>query len=76
MANLLGYSPEDLRLHLEALFSPGMSWNNYGEWEVDHKRPIASFSTDASLRVVNALSNLQPLWKRDNRAKRCKYDTV
>lgn len=66
---LLGYSTEDLRRHIESLFLPGMSWGNYGSWEIDHVRPIASFSLDAPLGAINALSNLKPLWKIDNRKK-------
>lgn len=68
-SELLGYTPDALRAHLEGQFLPGMSWDNYGDWEVDHRRPIASFPLDAPLRVVNALTNLQPLWKMDNRRK-------
>ena len=63
---LLGYSAEDLYLHLENLFLPGMSWSNYGEWEIDHKRPVSSFPPDTPVNIVNALSNLQPLWWKDN----------
>lgn len=66
---LLGYSPDDLRCHLECLFKPGMSWSNYGEWEVDHVIPIAWFPISTSLSEINALSNLQPLWAVDNRKK-------
>lgn len=32
---LLGYSIEELMVHLEALFTTGMTWDNYGEWHVD-----------------------------------------
>jgi hypothetical protein len=65
----LGYSPEQLRQHIEAGFAPGMSWANYGVWEVDHVRPIASFAIGTPVRVINALSNLQPLWRIENRKK-------
>lgn len=43
-----------------------MSWDNYGEWEIDHIRPLTSFDKFATPSEVNALSNLQPLWKEDN----------
>lgn len=39
-----------------------MTWNNYGEWHIDHIKPVNSFESDTPQSVVNALSNLQPLW--------------
>jgi len=50
-----------------------MTWENYGEWEIDHKKPIGSFEIGTSPAVINALSNLQPLWWAENNAKRDKY---
>jgi hypothetical protein len=59
---LLGYSALDLKIHIEKLFTQGMSWNNYGEWHIDHIKPVVSFDKNTSVSVVCALSNLQPLW--------------
>jgi len=39
---ILKYTPEDLILHLETKFTNGMTWDNYGEWHVDHIKPISS----------------------------------
>ena len=39
-----------------------MSWNNYGEWHIDHIRSIATFDKTELPSVVNALSNLKPMW--------------
>lgn len=67
----LGCSLPDLRSHIESLFKPGMTWNNYGEWEIDHIRPLAGFDLSdptQALREVH-FSNLQPLWKSENRRK-------
>lgn len=70
---LLGYSVEALKNHLERNFQPGMSWDNYGEWEIDHILPRSSFSIscheDSAFMECWALSNLQPLWSVDNRSK-------
>lgn len=68
---LLGCTISDLRLHLESKFQPGMAWNNYGAWHVDHIKPCASFdfSKPESQRVCFHFSNLQPLWAADNIAK-------
>jgi len=41
--NLLGCTIGELRVHLEALFQKGMSWDNYRDWHIDHIKPCASF---------------------------------
>jgi hypothetical protein len=70
---LVGYTSEDLKNHLEKLFMQGMSWNNMGEWEIDHKIPKSAFHyeqpEDIDFKRCWALSNLQPLWARDNLIK-------
>src|SRR3546814_15684157 len=40
---LVGYTVADLMAHLERQFLPGMSWDNRGEWHIDHIRPLCSF---------------------------------
>lgn len=69
----LGYSAEQLKEHIENNFDEGMSWENHGEWDIDHIRPVSSFSSDTPMNVVNSLDNLQPLWKIDNLSKGSKY---
>ena len=70
---LLGYSIEELMSHLEALFAEGMTWDNYGEWHVDHKIPMNSFNfettDDREFKLCWCLDNLQPLWGPDNLTK-------
>lgn len=58
----LGYSAGILKEHIESLWTEGMSWYNYGEWHIDHVKPICSFPKTAEPKEINALSNLQPLW--------------
>lgn len=72
---LVGCSLEQLRSHLESQFQPGMSWDNYGEWHVDHIRPCASFdlSKPAEQQACFHYSNLQPLWGRENILKGDKW---
>ena len=65
----LGYSSIELKEHLEKLFTEGMSWNNYGEWHIDHKFPLSKFAENTSANIINALSNLRPLWKEENLRK-------
>lgn len=65
----LGYSATQLKDHIENLFKEGMTWENHGEWEIDHIYPLTLFDSTSSPKEVNALSNLQPLWKEENRHK-------
>lgn len=68
---LIGYSAGQLMETLTARFKPGMSWDNYGEWHIDHKIPVAHFVRKGETRphIINALCNLQPLWAGENTAK-------
>ena len=72
---ILGYNIMQLKSRLEFQFKDGMSWSNYGEWEVDHRKPVARFFRQGidNPAIINALSNLQPLWKDENRAKSDKW---
>ncbi|WP_448680016.1 hypothetical protein [Pseudomonas nicosulfuronedens] len=69
--DLLGYSRDDLKLHLERQFVKGMAWDNYGEWHVDHITPLSSFqqNTIEEIRACWALTNLRPIWAKDNLRK-------
>jgi len=71
--NLVGYKLQDLIAHLEKQFKPGMSWENYGKWQIDHIKPISSFDfnsyNDPEFKECWALSNLQPLWANENLSK-------
>lgn len=77
--NLLGYSVDDLKKHLESKFQPGMSWNNYGRggWHVDHIIPDSWFTyqtiQDEGFKKSWTLSNLQPMWESDNCSKGTRY---
>ncbi|OKP79784.1 hypothetical protein BTE77_06750 [Ensifer adhaerens] len=61
-------------IHLEAQFTDGMTWDNYGEWHVDHIIPLAAHNyettDDIDFKRAWAMSNLQPLWAIDNHRKR------
>lgn len=70
----LGYTSEELRSHIEAQFEPGMSWENYGEWHVDHKRPVSSFKLPEQMLECWALSNLRPLWAPENLKKHARWE--
>jgi hypothetical protein len=76
--NLVGYTLEDLKQHLEKQFEDWMNWDNYGKWHIDHIRPISSFDfTSAENKKIKecwALENLQPLEAIENIKKNNKYD--
>lgn len=76
----VGYSIAELRDHLERQFTKGMSWENMGEWHIDHIVPLSSFTItgpdDPELRRAWALPNLRPLWAADNIAKSDKRVTL
>jgi hypothetical protein len=64
-----GCSDKKLAEHLESLFLTGMNWDNVGDWEIDHNIPISLGKTEQEVFVLSHWSNLQPLWKEDNRRK-------
>lgn len=39
--DMLGCTISEFRLYIESQFLDGMSWNNYGEWHLDHITPIS-----------------------------------
>lgn len=73
---LVDYTVDDLRTHLERQFSKGMGWGNMGEWEIDHIVPLSSFAIsrqgDPAFKRAWALTNLRPLWRQENRSKGAK----
>jgi hypothetical protein len=71
---ILGCSYEEFITHLESKFTEGMTWENYGEWVIDHKIPLASAVTESQIIELNHYTNLQPLWWDENRQKSDKLD--
>lgn len=41
--SLVGYSVEDLKKNIESQFQSGMTWENMGEWHIDHRIPKSWF---------------------------------
>jgi hypothetical protein len=77
--DLVGFTVDELKKHLEKLFKPGMTWENFGTvWEIDHKIPISVFNFEKpehlDFRLCWNLKNLQPLEKFKNRSKGAKLD--
>lgn len=61
---------DTFKKHIEDQFEEGMSWDNYGEWEIDHVVPV-KFNNPNLQQVIERLhyTNTQPLWKAENIAK-------
>ena len=71
----LGCTIPELIVWLERQFQPGMRWENYGDWHIDHRRPLASFDLADRAQVLVAChwTNLQPLWAVDNLRKGARH---
>ena len=57
--------------HLEKLFKPGMTRENYGLWEVDHIKAVSTFDrTDPKqIEICFNYKNCQPMWSLENKKK-------
>lgn len=76
---LVNFTIDQLKAHLEKRFKSGMTWENYGTyWHIDHKNPIAAFNferpDDIDFRLCWSLKNLQPLEALKNKSKGAKID--
>lgn len=71
MLDLIGCDKAQLVAHISSLFEPGMSWENYGQWHIDHIMPCAAFDLMDPAQQVECFhyTNLQPLWAIDNLRK-------
>lgn len=72
--NLVPYTLQELKSHLEKQFTSEMNWNNYGTyWEIDHIIPQNLFSFNSSedkeFKICWSLANLRPLEKLLNRQR-------
>lgn len=68
---LVGVSFKELMNWLESQFQPGMSWDNYGMWHIDHIIPCAAFDLSKKSQQLVAFNylNLRPLWGKENIVK-------
>ena len=71
--DMLPYTLSQLKEHIERQFEPWMTWENHGEWHIDHIYPQSKLPYD-SMTHPNflkcwALENLQPLEAKENISK-------
>ena len=69
--DLIGCSTSKLMNHLESKFQKGMTWENHGDWHIDHIKAIATFNLldEDEQKKCFHWSNLQPLWADENISK-------
>ena len=75
---------QELKKHLESLWKPGMSWENYGSqtgWVIDHIIPLKYYKNNFDLvndieiqKKAFGIQNLQPLWWLENAKKSAKLN--
>jgi hypothetical protein len=73
-----GKTVDELRAHIESLWTVGMSWANFGrwpgQWNVDHFFPLRAtgidLTDDSQALAINNWRNLRPMWKEANDGKR------
>jgi hypothetical protein len=73
---LIGCSPKEFREWLEWQFNSKMTWENYGEWEIDHVMPCSYFNLlnlEEQLECFN-WRNCRPLFKKANCSKSDKIE--
>lgn len=70
-AKYIGCTPEELKLHIEKQFQPGMSWELHSKdgFHIDHIIPLSSAKNEKEVYTLCHYTNLQPLWAIDNMKK-------
>tara|TARA_B110000503_G_scaffold80718_1_gene123582 strand:+ start:47 stop:562 length:516 start_codon:yes stop_codon:yes gene_type:complete len=63
---LLGCDYKTAMNHIEKQFEPWMTWENHGEWHIDHDTPLASANTIEEMTPLFHYTNLVPLLAEDN----------
>jgi hypothetical protein len=72
--DIIGLTQEEFKKYVESMFLCGMSWNNYGEWDIDHITPLCTAKTEEEIINLNFYTNLRPMWHNDNIKRNRKYD--
>jgi len=76
--SLVDFTKDDIIRHLEKQFTDGMSWDNYGDWHIDHKIPISAHNfkntKHQDFKRCWSLKNLQPMWASENISKGAKLE--
>lgn len=67
-------SPKKFKKHIESQFEEGMTWENHGEWHIDHIIPL-KYRQPSLKEMVKRLhyTNTQPMWATENQSKGNRY---
>ena len=68
---IIGCTFEQLEKYITGKLKDKMTFDNYGEWEIDHIIPVSSFDFTVRDNIWKCFhyNNLQPLWFKENREK-------
>lgn len=68
---LIGCDIDYLMYYIQEKFTEGMSWDNHGDWHMDHIKPCIKFdlSRKSEQLICFNFKNLQPLWAEENLRK-------
>ncbi len=67
--DVVGLDKNEFKLYIQSKFDKDMSWENYGQWHLDHIIPLCHAKDNVDALNLNHYSNLQPLWAEDNLKK-------
>lgn len=70
--DMLGCDYRTLADHIERQFMRGMTWENRGNWHIDHIIPLASAKTKEEVVALCHFTNLRPMWALENISKGAK----
>ena len=64
----VGCTYNELLDHLESQFEEGMTWENQGEWHIDHIKAQSRFDPTIEEEKYKCwhYTNLQPMWSSEN----------
>jgi hypothetical protein len=65
--NMLGCDISYFMKYISLRFTNGMTFDNYGEWHIDHIIPCAKFDLTKQNDILKCFhfTNLQPIWKNN-----------
>jgi len=66
---MLGCTFKQFSKHIEKQFTDGISWDNRGDWHLDHIIPLFCATTIEGLEKLSHYANIRPLWAADNLLK-------
>lgn len=74
---LVGCTIPFLKDYLAEKFDSKMSWDNYGDWHIDHIIPCNQFDLKLEQEQQRCFhyTNLQPLWAAENFSKGAKFES-